>query len=682
MIRFENIEVTFGDFTAIPSLDLQVEPGEFFTLLGPSGCGKTTALRTLAGFIEPSAGEVYVDGKDVTRLPSDKRQVGMVFQNYALFPSMSVWENIAFGLRVRKEKPAESDRLVRDIARRVDLVDDQLRKNVAELSGGQQQRVAVARALVLQPKILLLDEPLSNLDAKLRHQLRQQLKDLQSEFGITTVYVTHDQDEALAMSDRVAVFNKGVVEQIGTPQSIYDESATEFVCNFIGDSSRLTAEFVAELNRQSAPVLNPAANSYLRVEKASLDPAGGGRLGGPGAGNSRLEDLSRPAQPVRRPQPRRRYPAAGQGGRRDPSRHGQPGHGVRPALPRPPVPPGHGRLPRKPAAGSDQPVSTAGGSNGASTRSMLRSPAVLIVGVVLTWFIAAFLVWPNANVLIQTFFPDGSFSGRAAEKLFSSQRAMKSLGNSFLLAVALSITVNVVGIFIVLVTQYFRIRGSRVLFLGYATTFIYGGIVLAAGYKFIYGDKGIVTGFLLGLFPGMDPGWFSGFFAVLAVMTFATTTNHMLFVANALKGVDYQTIEAARNMGASTWTILRRIVLPMLKPTLFAVTILSFLTGLGALSAPQVLGGREFQTITPMILTFSNSPTSRDLAALLAVILGVATILMLAVMTRLEKGGTYFSVSKVSSGTAEAADHATPWPTLPCTPPPTCCSPSTRCPWC
>jgi iron(III) transport system permease protein len=281
---------------------------------------------------------------------------------------------------------------------------------------------------------------------------------------------------------------------------------------------------------------------------------------------------------------------------------------------------------------------------------MFRSPAVLIVGVVLTWFIAAFLVWPNVNVLIQTFFPDGSFSGRAAERLFSSQRAMKSLGNSFLLAVALSVTVNVVGIFIVLVTQYFKIRGSKILFLGYATTFIYGGIVLAAGYKFIYGDKGIVTAYLLSVFPGMDPAWFSGFFAVLVVMTFATTTNHMLFVTNALKGVDFQTIEAAKNMGASDWTILRRIVLPMLKPTLFAVTVLSFLTGLGALSAPQVLGGRDFQTITPMILTFTNSPTSRDLAALLAVILGLATMLMLAVMTRLEKGGTYFSVSKVSAG--------------------------------
>jgi iron(III) transport system ATP-binding protein len=281
MIRLENIEVSFGDFIAIPHLDLHVQPGEFFTLLGPSGCGKTTALRTLAGFIEPSAGTVHVDGKDVTRLPSDKRQVGMVFQNYALFPSMSVRENIAFGLRVRKEKPAESDRLVRDIARRVELSDEQLDKNVAELSGGQQQRVAVARALVLRPKILLLDEPLSNLDAKLRHQLRQQLKDLQSEFGITTVYVTHDQDEALAMSDRVAVFNKGVVEQVGTPQEIYDQSATEFVCKFIGDSSVLTAEFVAELNRLSGAGLHTAATSYLRVEKASLTrPAANGTAAG------------------------------------------------------------------------------------------------------------------------------------------------------------------------------------------------------------------------------------------------------------------------------------------------------------------------------------------------------------------------------------------------------------------
>ena len=274
MIRYENIQVTFGEFVAVPDLNLDIHQGEFFTLLGPSGCGKTTALRTLAGFVRPSAGRVHVDDVDVTRLSSDKRGVGMVFQNYALFPSMNVWENIAFGLKVRKESRSERGRLVREIAERVDLSEEQLAKNLDELSGGQQQRVAIARALVLQPKILLLDEPLSNLDAKLRHQLRSQLKELQHTLGITTVYVTHDQDEALTMSDRIAVFHDGVVEQIGTPQEVYDSSATEFVCTFIGDSSKLGTEFLTALSDRGAS-LHPGLASYLRVEKASLRPGPG-----------------------------------------------------------------------------------------------------------------------------------------------------------------------------------------------------------------------------------------------------------------------------------------------------------------------------------------------------------------------------------------------------------------------
>ena len=288
--------------------------------------------------------------------------------------------------------------------------------------------------------------------------------------------------------------------------------------------------------------------------------------------------------------------------------------------------------------------------NGAADiRRMLRSPFVIVTGVILAWFIVTFLVWPNANLLLQTFAPGGEPSLRAVEKLASSERAMTSLRNSFLLAFVLSVTVNVVGVFIVLVTRYYDIKGARFLWLGYATTLIYGGIVLAAGYKFVYGADGIVTGFLQGLFPGMDPDWFSGFPAVVIVMTLATTTNHLLFVSSALAKVDQQTIEAARNMGASEWTILRRVVLPMLKPVLFAVTILTFLGGLGALSAPQVLGGREFQTIAPMILTFSATPSSRDIAALLALVLGLATVVLLVVLTRVERGGTYFSIAKVSS---------------------------------
>lgn len=272
MITFDNIEVSFGEHKAIPDLNLEIREGEFFTLLGPSGCGKTTALRTLAGFIEPSRGEIFIDGKPATKLPSEKRRVGMVFQNYALFPSMNVGENIAFGLAVKKTKKEVSRRLVAEIADQVELSANQLEKNVSELSGGQQQRVAIARALVLKPRILLLDEPLSNLDAKLRVQLREQLKNLQNDLGITTVYVTHDQEEALTMSDRIAVFNRGVVEQVGTPAEIYDRSATEFVCTFIGAINTLSKDTVRYLIDNGATGLDASSSSYLRLEKVFLHP--------------------------------------------------------------------------------------------------------------------------------------------------------------------------------------------------------------------------------------------------------------------------------------------------------------------------------------------------------------------------------------------------------------------------
>jgi iron(III) transport system permease protein len=305
------------------------------------------------------------------------------------------------------------------------------------------------------------------------------------------------------------------------------------------------------------------------------------------------------------------------------------------AAPQSPEPPARGRRRR--------------GGRPSSVRAMLRSPLVWITGVVLLWFTATFLVMPNVNLLGATFFPDGSFSLRAVERLLSSERALRTIGNSFLLAITLSITVNVVGLFIVLVTQYFRVRGARLLWLGYATTLIYGGIVLAAGYNFIYGRFGFVTNLLANWYPDIDRDWFSGYFAVVFVMTFASTTNHMLFLSSALAKVDYQTIEAARSMGASTWTILRRVVLPVLRPMIFAVTVLTFLIGLGALTAPLVLGGPDFQTVAPMILTFSKSASSRDIAALLAIILGLATIALLAIMNRVEKSGVYFSVAKVAT---------------------------------
>lgn len=284
-----------------------------------------------------------------------------------------------------------------------------------------------------------------------------------------------------------------------------------------------------------------------------------------------------------------------------------------------------------------------------SARLASVNPLSILLYGLIAWFVIAFLIYPNLNIYGEIFFKDGKFTLQAAEKLFSSERAMRSLYNSFILAFSLVITVNVVGITLVLISEYFDIKGAKFLRLGYFTTLIYSGVVLVSGYKFVYGEEGFMTKLLVQWFPSFNTTWFHGYWAVLFVMTFACTSNHFLFLSNAIRKIDYQTVEAARNMGASTWYILRRVVLPVLKPTIYALTILTFLTGLAATSAPLILGGKEFQTITPMILTFSKSMTSRDLAALLALILGVATLVLLTVMIRFERKGNFMSVSKVKS---------------------------------
>jgi iron(III) transport system ATP-binding protein len=272
VIELKDITVKYGDFTAIEGLNLSIRKGEFFTFLGPSGCGKTTILRTLVGFISPAAGTVVVNGADITALPVEKRKIGIVFQNYALFPSMNIFENIAFGMKVARLPKEEIENRVRKVARKVDLREDQLLRNVAELSGGQQQRVALARAIVMEPEILCLDEPLSNLDAKLRVGLRGELKRLQQDLGITTLYVTHDQEEALTLSDRIAVFNKGAVEQVGAPDEIYNHSATEFVCDFIGDINTLSPALLAGAEKQSGKQTGGRTRGFIRIERISSRP--------------------------------------------------------------------------------------------------------------------------------------------------------------------------------------------------------------------------------------------------------------------------------------------------------------------------------------------------------------------------------------------------------------------------
>lgn len=269
-----------------------------------------------------------------------------------------------------------------------------------------------------------------------------------------------------------------------------------------------------------------------------------------------------------------------------------------------------------------------------------------ILRLVVLWIIVAFIIYPNVGLLANVFFQNGSFSLRAVEKIMNSTRALKSIANSFKLAFSMVITVNIVGTLVVLFTEYWEIKGAKLLRIGYMTSLVYGGIVLATGYRFVYGSNGVVTQGLLHLFPNLNPDWFQGFGAVLFIMTFACTSNHIMFLTNAVRSVDYHTIEASRNMGAKPLTVFFKVVLPTLKPTLFAITILTFLTGLSAVSAPLIVGGVDFQTINPLIISFARANGSRDLAALLALMLGAATILLLTLLNKIEKGGNYVSVSK------------------------------------
>ncbi len=236
LIEFRNIVMNFGDQLVLKKINLDIQENEFVTLLGPSGCGKTTLLRILGGFLEPTEGQVIFDGEDIAKLPPYKRELNTVFQKYALFPHMNVYDNIAFGLKIKKMSKDVIDQKVTRMLRLIGL-EGYEKKNVTLLSGGQQQRVAIARALVNEPKVLLLDEPLGALDLKLRKEMQYELKRIQQEVGITFIYVTHDQEEALTMSDTVVVMNHGCIQQIGDPKGIYDEPKNAFVADFIGESN-------------------------------------------------------------------------------------------------------------------------------------------------------------------------------------------------------------------------------------------------------------------------------------------------------------------------------------------------------------------------------------------------------------------------------------------------------------
>ena len=284
IIELVGVSKKFGDYQALQETSITIKHGEFITLLGPSGCGKTTMLRLISGFDKPDTGKIFIDGRDVTDLPPEKRYLNMVFQSYALFPHMTVYENVAFGLRCKKIVESEIERRVTDVLRMVKL--DQLaERKPSQLSGGQQQRVAIARAVVNEPIVLLLDEPLSALDYNLRKNMQIELKQLQRRLGITFIFVTHDQEEALSMSDRVAIMNEGYIEQLGTPKNVYEEPENLYVADFIGEANIFNTEILEvydnklvveiegkrlALNNKRDLVVNQKAHIIIRPEDITV----------------------------------------------------------------------------------------------------------------------------------------------------------------------------------------------------------------------------------------------------------------------------------------------------------------------------------------------------------------------------------------------------------------------------
>ena len=289
LIKLENLVMEFDGVRILDNINLSIENGKFLTLLGPSGCGKTTTLRIIGGFLTPTSGKVLFDGQPINDVPAYKRQINTVFQNYALFPHLDVYDNIAFGLRISKLKEPEIDRRVTEMLSVVSLKGFENR-SVGSLSGGQQQRVAIARALVNQPKVLLLDEPLGALDLRLRKDMQNELKRIQQEIGITFIYVTHDQEEALSMSDTVVVMDQGRIQQVGTPEDIYNEPANAYVADFIGESNILDGTMIEDyrvkffgrefecLDKGFAP--NEPVDVVIRPEDVDIVEAGAGRLTG------------------------------------------------------------------------------------------------------------------------------------------------------------------------------------------------------------------------------------------------------------------------------------------------------------------------------------------------------------------------------------------------------------------
>jgi spermidine/putrescine transport system permease protein len=626
--------------TALDAVSITVRKNEFFTLLGPSGCGKTTLLRMIAGFEYPTDGAILLEGRDIASLPPFKRPVNTVFQNYALFPHLTVAENIAFGLEMLGRPRAEIEARVAEMLRLVRM-ETLAARRTDQISGGQQQRVALARALAPQPRVLLLDEPLSALDYKLRKEMQIELKRLQHETGITFIFVTHDQEEALSMSDRIAVMSKGHVLQIGAPREIYEHPADRFVAAFIGESNFLDGT-VAAADDRTAEARGPGNRGRPAGEHGARRPRVTRRAPRGHAGGDALHRRGHPLS----------CPAAGRDDR----------HGLRPQPARREQPARRGRAGRRRISGGLGPG--AGGmmgvvahDTGLSARArdirrrwLLSAPALAVifvaaVGPLFVMLLYSFMVKGDyGDVKFGQLSLEGWFSVFLERDIFDDTVGIADAHLSiFWRSLRLSLATTAITLLLGFPTAYFiatRPRHTRDVWVFLITIPFWTNLLIRtfAMQEFIR-NEGLLNTLLIRLDLIDQPiQMMYTDVAILLGMAYVYLPLMVLPLYASMEKLDFRLVEAAYDLYAGRWQVLRRIILPLVKPGVIAGSILVFIPSLGAYVTPRILGGGKNMMLGNFIeLQFGagrNWPLGAALSITLMAIVMVALLVYVRYATR------------------------------------------------
>ena len=654
-ITIENAVKRYGNDTIINGLSLEVKPGEFFTLLGPSGCGKTTLLRMIIGFNSIEGGTFKINDRVINDIPTNKRNIGMVFQNYAVFPHMNVFDNVAFGLRNRKLPKDEIERKVNSILKVVKI--DHLKDRMpANLSGGQQQRVALARAIVIEPEVLLMDEPLSNLDAKLRVEMRNAIKRIQQQFGITTVYVTHDQEEALAVSDRIAVMDGGVIQQIDTPQRVYQRPANRFVSNFIGLSNFLNAtvsrgEDGAELcfagsdYRAAMTNLRGEASdgmdvlAAVRPEEFLLSTGEGEGIPATVRSSVFLGTTTHYFLTLPTGQEIEAVRDSDEEWAVIPGRRG--GAPAREAAP-------HQCLYRRRKALSGHP-------GGAFMRyaGEKRFNGWTALTLVLLALFLLFVIYPIGMLLIKSLFTGGKIDLSYFVKFFTKKYYWGALINSFKVTVVSTLVASLIGVPMAYLLRSVKIRGAGLINILIVISYLSPPFIGAYSSIQLLGRNGFITRIINALFGVKLPGIY-GFAGIVLVFSLQSFPLIYMYVSGAMKNLDNSLNEAAESLGCNAFQRVTKIIFPLVMPSLLAGALLVFMRVFADFGTPMIIG-EGYKTFPVMLYTqfMGEVGTNDGFAATMCLIVIVIALMFFFLQKAL---GRRFTYSMSALKPMEAAD--------------------------